>query len=101
MIYKLQLKEKKEGLENEIPFNIGVEQETTNIFQKLLNEACNELYFDCSEFSSLNFLVKLMHINILNGWSNKSFDMLLELLKTTFPMGTTISSSFYEADAEG
>ncbi|KAL6311243.1 hypothetical protein AAG906_026804 [Vitis piasezkii] len=26
------------------------------------------------------FLVKLMHIKVLNRWSNKSFDMLLELL---------------------
>ena len=89
--------EAEEGLENEISFNIGVEQETTNIFQELLNEARNELYPGCSEFFSINFLVKLMHIEIFNCWSNKSFDMLLELLKVTFPMGTTILSSFYEA----
>ena len=38
-----------------------------------------------------------MPIKIHNGWSNKSFDMLLELLKASFPMGTTILSSFYEA----
>ncbi|KAA0036909.1 late secretory pathway protein AVL9-like [Cucumis melo var. makuwa] len=39
-----------------------------------------------------------MNIAVLNGWSNKSFDMLLELLRAAFPMcSTTIPSSFYEA----
>ena len=38
-----------------------------------------------------------MHIKVLNGWSNKSFDMLLELLKNAFPIGASIPSSFYEA----
>ncbi|KAA0053293.1 CACTA en-spm transposon protein [Cucumis melo var. makuwa] len=42
--------------------------------------------------------VRLMHVKVLNGWSNKSFDMLLELLRATFPMcNSTIPSSFYEA----
>ena len=80
--------------------NIGVDikQETTNIFQDLLNVARSELYPGCSEFVSLNFLVKLMHIKVLNSWSNKSFDMLFELLRAMFPMyNTTIPSSFYEA----
>ena len=89
-----------EGLKNEISFSIGVdiEQVTTNIFQKLLNKTRSEIYLDCLEFSSLNFLEKLMHVKILNGWSNKSFDMLLELLKAAFPMcSSTISSSFYKA----
>uniref|UniRef100_A0A9I9EDR2 Uncharacterized protein n=1 Tax=Cucumis melo TaxID=3656 RepID=A0A9I9EDR2_CUCME len=46
-------------LEDEMPRNIRVDinEDTTNIFQNLLNEARNELYPDCSEFSSLNFLV--------------------------------------------
>ncbi|TYK08760.1 NBS-LRR type resistance protein [Cucumis melo var. makuwa] len=42
--------------------------------------------------------VGLMHLKVLNGWSNKSFDMLLELLRAAFPMcNSTIPSSFYEA----
>ncbi|KAA0055173.1 hypothetical protein E6C27_scaffold2359G00020 [Cucumis melo var. makuwa] len=40
----------------------------------------------------------LRNIEVVNDWSNKSFDMLLELLKATFPMcNSTILSSFYEA----
>ena len=37
-----------------------------------------------SSFSSLNFLVKLMHLKVLNKWTNKSFDELLKLLKHVF-----------------
>ncbi|KAA0065795.1 late secretory pathway protein AVL9-like [Cucumis melo var. makuwa] len=90
----------KGHLEDEMPRNIriDIEEDTTNMFKDLLNEAHNELYTDCSEFSSSNFLVKLMHVKVLNGWSNKSFDMLLELLRAVFPMcNSTIPSSFYEA----
>ncbi|KAA0025990.1 CACTA en-spm transposon protein [Cucumis melo var. makuwa] len=43
-----------------------------------------------------NLKVKLMHVKVLNGWSNKSFDML-ELLRATFAMSSsTIPNSFYE-----
>ena len=70
---------------------------TTNIFEELMNEARNPLYPGCTKFSSLNFLVKLMHVKVLNKWSNKSFDMLLNLLKDAFPIDTCIPSSFYEA----
>ena len=87
-------------LEDEMLMNVGVDidEDRTNIFQDLLNEARNELYPGCSKFLSLNFLVKLMHVKVLNGWSNKSFDMLLELLRVAFPMcSSTIPSSFYEA----
>ena len=45
----------------------------------------------------MNFLVRLMHIKVLNNWSNKSFDMLLDLLKDDFPVGSCKPSSFYEA----
>ena len=86
----------EEGLENEMLFS-GVEQDITNLFQDLMIETHNELYPGCLEFFSLNFLVKLMHIKVLNGWSNKSFDMLLKLFKAAFPTGTTIPTSFYEA----
>ncbi|KAA0051316.1 uncharacterized protein E6C27_scaffold55G00290 [Cucumis melo var. makuwa] len=39
-----------------------------------------------------------MNVGVLNDWSNKLFDMLLELLRAAFSMcSSTISSSFYEA----
>ena len=35
--------------------------------------------------SSLKFLVKMMHIKVLKDWSNKSFDMMLDLKKKCVP----------------
>ena len=44
-------------LKDEMTRNIGIDinEDTTNIFQDLLNEARNELYPSCSEFSFLEF----------------------------------------------
>ena len=56
-----------------------------------------ELYPRYEKFSTLTFLVKLMHIKVLNRWTNKSFDMLFELLKDAFLNDTKIPSSYYEA----
>ena len=103
MLHALQaliehVEESEEGLDNEMSFNSGVdiEQETTNIFQDLLDEARSKLYLGCSEFYALNFLVKMMYVKVMNDWSNKSFNMMLEILKCVFPMsGTNIPSLFY------
>ena len=69
----------------------------TNIFEELMDEACNPLYPGCTKFSLLSFLVKLLHVKVLNNWSNKFIDMLLSLLKNAFPIDTYIPNSFYEA----
>ncbi|KAL3370740.1 hypothetical protein AABB24_007665, partial [Solanum stoloniferum] len=66
-------------------------------FDKLLEEAERELYPGCKKFSKLLFLVKLLHLKVYNQWSNKSFDMLLELLKDAFPIGETLPKSYYDA----
>nr|XP_048322914.1 uncharacterized protein LOC125420365 [Ziziphus jujuba var. spinosa] len=39
----------------------------------------------------------LMHVKALNHWSNKSFSMLLELLKEALPEGTKLPKSYYKA----
>ncbi|XP_026413256.1 uncharacterized protein LOC113309041 isoform X2 [Papaver somniferum] len=67
------------------------------IFSALLDEAKQELYPGCKDFTSLTFLVRLMHIKVLNRLSNKSFEMHLELLKKAFPKNNNIPSSYYEA----
>ncbi|XP_026449456.1 uncharacterized protein LOC113349663 [Papaver somniferum] len=67
------------------------------IFSALLDEAKQELYPGCKDFTSLTFLVRLMHIKVLNLLSNKSFEMHLELLKKAFPKNNNIPSSYYEA----
>ena len=63
----------------------------------LFNEVECELYPGCEKFFALTFLVKLIHIKVLNRWTNKSFDILLKLLKDAFSNDTKIPSSYYEA----
>ncbi|XP_035544633.1 uncharacterized protein LOC118348016 [Juglans regia] len=54
------------------------------IFDQLLEDARRPLYPRCANFSKLSFIVKLLHIRTIGGWSVKSFDMLLKLLKDSF-----------------
>ena len=49
-----------------------------------------------SSFSSLNFLVKLMHLKVMSKWTHKSFDELLKLLKLAFSK-IDLVNSHYEA----
>ncbi|KAL7210232.1 hypothetical protein ACSBR1_031739 [Camellia fascicularis] len=55
----------------------NVEEEDVRNFDKLLNDAQRELYLGCRKFSLLSFVVKMLHVKVLNKWSNKSFNMLL------------------------
>lgn len=51
---------------------------------KLEAESRQELYPGCKNFSKLRFLVRLLHTKMLGGWSDKSFNMLLDLLKEVY-----------------
>ncbi|XP_041025525.1 uncharacterized protein LOC121265933 [Juglans microcarpa x Juglans regia] len=54
-------------------------------FQQLLEDARRPLFDGCTKFSKLSFVVKLLHIKSIGGWSIKSFDILLDLLRSAFP----------------
>ena len=62
----------------------------------LLREAEHELYPGCKKFTKLSFIIRLFHMNCLNGWRNKSFSMLLQLLKETLLECETLLSNYYE-----
>ena len=47
-------------------------------------------------FTKLSFTIRLFHMKCLNGWSNKSFTMLLEFLKEAPPEGETLPNNYYE-----
>ncbi|XP_062102062.1 uncharacterized protein LOC133810687 [Humulus lupulus] len=68
-----------------------------NTLPDLFAEAEQELYFGCTTFSILTFIVNLMHIKVMCGWSNKSFDLLLDLLSKAFPKDNKIPRSYYDA----
>ncbi|XP_039118420.1 uncharacterized protein LOC120254382 [Dioscorea cayenensis subsp. rotundata] len=70
---------------------------TEDAFGKLLKEAQQRLYPECSQFSQLSFIVKLLHLKVYNKWGNKLFDMLLELLKVALPEANTLPRSYYDA----
>ncbi|KAA0049894.1 receptor-like protein kinase FERONIA [Cucumis melo var. makuwa] len=65
------------SLKNDMSFNSGVKEEMMNIFQKLLNQACRELYPGYLEFSSLNFLVTLMHVKQNESYVTWAWDKIL------------------------
>ena len=68
-------------------------QSSNEQYDDLFAALRSELYPSVSSFSLLNFLVKLMHLKVLNKWTNKSFD---ELLKLAFPK-IDLVESHYEA----
>ena len=85
--------EDNESPEESFPNEANMEKQK---FYRLLKDAENELYPGCTKFSKLSFLVRLFHLKCLNGWSNKSFDMLLELLKEALLVGEMLPKNHYE-----
>ncbi|KAF5459683.1 hypothetical protein F2P56_019609 [Juglans regia] len=58
----------------------------TNLnFEELVANARHPLYPSCDKFSKLSFIVKLLHIKSIGGWTVKSFDMVIKLLQAAFP----------------
>ncbi|GJY85906.1 hypothetical protein Tco_0499932 [Tanacetum coccineum] len=57
--------------------------EIKNKLEELLLKASEKLYPGYDK-STLHYLSKLLHIKVLSKWTDSSFDMLLEFLKTTY-----------------
>ncbi|XP_042980250.1 uncharacterized protein LOC122310441 [Carya illinoinensis] len=74
----------------------SVRSESTMNFDQLLVDSQRPLYEGCSKYSKLSFSVKLLHIKTLGGWSVKSFDMLLQVLQSTFS-NALLPKSYQEA----
>ena len=77
----------------------GFSQDPNEEAQKFFNlvKKVEELLSpNCEKYSNFSFMVKLIHIKCINGWSNKTFNMLLELLKDVFPMCEKMPTSIYE-----
>ena len=77
--------------------NILLEIEgTSEQFVKLVRNAREPLYPNCTKFFKLEFLIKLLHIKIVNQWSQKSFDQNLTLIKAALSDGQRLSKSYSE-----
>ena len=70
--------------------------EDMEAFYKMVEDAGKELYPGC-KYSKLRFIVRLLHIKFVGRWSNKSFDMLLELLKDVLPEESSLPKNFSAA----
>ncbi|XP_039138806.1 uncharacterized protein LOC120276140 [Dioscorea cayenensis subsp. rotundata] len=77
-------------------FNSNPSEEETKKFSKLLNHAQCRLLPEYTDMSMLTFIVKLLHAKVYTQMSNKSVNMILQLLREAFPT-STIPSSYYEA----
>ena len=64
-------------------------------FFKLLEEYQEPLTMHGTTMSKLSYIVKLLHLKVLNNWSDKSFDSLLQLERQGY--GAYLPTSYYEA----
>jgi len=65
--------------------------------QKLVAENSKELYPNCKKYTQLCFLIRLLHTKFLGGWSDRSFNLLLDLLNDALLEGSTLPRNFHEA----
>ncbi|KAM0924073.1 hypothetical protein ACQ4PT_005076 [Festuca glaucescens] len=77
---------------SEVDFNADAQA-----YLKMVDDDNKELYPGCKNFSKLRFIVRLLHIKLLGRWSDKSFDMVLQLLSDAFPEGSVVPKNFNEA----
>ncbi|XP_071741432.1 uncharacterized protein [Rutidosis leptorrhynchoides] len=78
------LEEGDTNTSNDQPIEIG-----RNKLDDLLKDAEKQVYPN-SKVNKLSCVVHLYHIKCLNGWSNKSFSMLLEFLSDLLPEGNLL-----------
>ncbi|XP_035837155.1 uncharacterized protein LOC118485043 [Helianthus annuus] len=64
-------------------------------FDDLVNEAEEKVYPNC-KYNKLSCVVHLYHLKCLNGWSNKSFNMLLEFLEDLLPEGNLLPKTTHQ-----
>jgi len=66
-------------------------------FQHMSDESKKPLYPGCTKFSKLSAVLKLLNLKADNGWSDKSFTSLLELLREMLPDNNELPCTTYQA----
>ncbi|KAG8374840.1 hypothetical protein BUALT_Bualt10G0037400 [Buddleja alternifolia] len=64
-------------------------------FDILLGDVRRELYPGCKKYSLLSFIVKLLQIKVINRMTDKTMNMILELIKDILPEGNIVPPSLY------
>nr|GMC91220.1 uncharacterized protein LOC109168127 [Ipomoea batatas] len=68
-----------------------------HVFESLFVDSEKPLFPGCAKFTKLSAVLKLYSLKAKNGWSDKGFTELLELLKDMLPDNNELPSSTYEA----
>ncbi|XP_051153050.1 uncharacterized protein LOC127266732 [Andrographis paniculata] len=64
----------------------------------ILEDLQKDLIPGSKKLSRLSFIARLMHLKVLCQWSNKSFDLLLALLRDALPDDVVLPKNYYEAN---
>lgn len=72
------------------------QNDSSEKFDKLVIDAQREVYPGCTEFNLLQFVISVMNMKVVNKWSNKSLNMLLEFMKKLLPSENIVPNSTYE-----
>ncbi|CAJ2651409.1 unnamed protein product [Trifolium pratense] len=70
---------------------------TAHVHDTLCSDKDTPLYPGCTNFTRLSAVLKLFNLKAKNGWTDKSFSELLELLTQMLPEGNVIPNRCYEA----
>ena len=74
--------------------DLGVEN-CEEEFNMVLADAECELYEGCSRYTKLSSIVALYNLKTKHGWSDTSFNELLELMKDMLPRDNVLLTSMY------
>uniref|UniRef100_A0A151UG77 Transposase-associated domain-containing protein n=2 Tax=Cajanus cajan TaxID=3821 RepID=A0A151UG77_CAJCA len=78
--------------------DVGLESfKHAQMYETMCNDLEKPLYPNCTKFTRLSGILRLFNLKARNGWSDKQFTELLELLKKMLPEGNTLPNRNYEA----
>ena len=77
--------------------DVGAKSFANAVFENMSNDAETPLYPGSTNFTRLSTMLRLMNLKAMNGWTDKSFTELLQLLKDMLPEGNTLPNQNYEA----
>ena len=75
----------------------GFRQAHAPYYEKLEIDSKKPLYQGCTNFTRLSGVLALVNFKARFGWSDKSFNALLLLLKNMLPIDNTLPKNHYEA----
>ena len=68
------------------------------VFENMFNDVETPLYSGSTNFTPLSTVLRLMNLKAMNGWTEKIFTELLQLLKDMLPEGNTLPNRNYGAN---